>query len=247
MNFKFLKAWVKVSRLTKVIVTSLVFFNIECSHASSTQRKHVSDTKIQPEKNPLVDVGKTKMLVSKDNNQKIELTVINEGLASELFSELATREDIPYEYQIDGCYARAHKMIQILEEKKIIAGKAFIEGKIYLKTKEYGEVGWKYQVAPVVMVKKGSLVAPYIMDPSLFSKIVPYKEWEAMVTSNPKTKIDRKYFTNRFSYDFNDRNASYTEYQEESLDDMSSTNRDNVRQLYLDKKTKQRKEINSNP
>lgn len=164
-------------------------------------------------------------LYSKSNSQNIDLSVLSMDEATEAFNELAARSDIPFGYPMDGCYARAHKMARLLEDKGIISGKAFVEGSLYVDTK-FGEIGWGYHVAPVVMVKKGNANIPYIFDPSLFSKPVPYTEWKAKMTAKSKASVSREYFTNRFAYDPSDRTQKYTSYQEEPLEDMDRTNKE---------------------
>lgn len=179
-------------------------------------------------------------LISKDNNQKIDLTILSEDEVNNTFTEIAARDDIPFAYPMDGCYARAHKIVRILEDKGIIAGKAFLEGELFIDTK-YGEVGWGYHVAPVVLVKKGNAILPYVIDPSLFSKAVPYEEWKAKITSKSKSKLAREYFTNRFAYDPGDRVLSLKAYEDENIDDMESTNRNFTRVLAMYNTTKGKK------
>jgi hypothetical protein len=111
-------------------------------------------------------------LYSKDNNQKIDLSVLSEEEANNAFNELAARDDIPYGYPMDGCYARAHKIVRILEDQGIIAGKAFLEGELYIDTK-FGEVAWGYHVAPVIMVKKGNIVSPMFSTLLSFQSLFP--------------------------------------------------------------------------
>jgi hypothetical protein len=176
------------------------------------------------------------LLVSKDNNQKIDLTIITEEEANAAFADIVARGDIPFEYIKDGCYSRAHKMALVLDDKGITSGKAFLEGQIYYDGKQ-GEVGWSYQVAPVVLVKKGGQVVPYVIDPSLFNKAVPVDEWKAKLTKKSKTKITREYYTNRFAYDIRDRDSKYNDYQEDQLNDMDDTNRNLMRALYVQERT----------
>lgn len=175
----------------------------------------------------------TTLLESVDNDQRIELSVIDENKANSLFSELAANKDIPHGFPMDGCYARTHKMVKILEDEHgLIAGKAFVEGKLYVDT-SFGEVAWGYHVAPVVMVRKNHAIVPYVFDPSLFSKPVPQTEWKAKMLAKSKSKFTREYYTNRFSYDPDDRTAKYSDYSKESLDDMEETNRNFKRKLFL--------------
>ena len=130
-------------------------------------------------------------------------------------------------------------MARLLESKGIISGKAFIEGELYVDT-SFGEVGWGYHVAPVVMVKvKGqSKPVPYVIDPSLFDKPVPYSDWKAKMTAKPKAKVSSEYFTNRFAYDPNDKNANLTDYQADTVEDMDSTNKNFTRMLTVYKAQK---------
>jgi hypothetical protein len=172
-------------------------------------------------------------LYSKNNNQKIDISVLTEEDANSIFSELAEREDIPFGFLVDGCYARAHKMVRIMDDKGITAGKAFLEGDLFVDTPQFGEVGWNYNVAPVVMVKKGNSVTPYVIDPSLFKKPVPYEEWKALILKKSKSKLVREYYTNRFAYDPTERTSKFTEYQEDSLDDMDTANKNLNRMLFL--------------
>jgi len=172
-------------------------------------------------------------LYSKNNNQKIDISVLSEEEVYTIFSELAAREDIPFGFLVDGCYARAHKMVRIMDDRGITAGKAFIEGDLFVDTPAFGEVGWNYNVAPVVMVKNGNSVTPYVIDPSLFKKPVPYEEWKALILKKSKSKLAREFYTNRFAYDPSERIAKLKEYQEDSLDDMDTTNKNLNRMLFL--------------
>ncbi|RPJ78261.1 MAG: hypothetical protein EHM20_04330 [Alphaproteobacteria bacterium] len=166
----------------------------------------------------------TTILESPENNKSIELTVLTEKNVNSIFSDLASRKDIPFGYPMDGCYARAHQMVQILEEQGIIAGKAFIEGDLFVESSEFGEVNWGYHVAPVVMVKKGNKTIPYVIDPSLFNKPVPQAEWKAKMLTKSKASMSREYYTKRFAYDPSERESDLTDYPEETVDDMVKTN-----------------------
>lgn len=174
-------------------------------------------------------IRKTTILNSPENNQKIKLSVISETELSTLFANLAARKDIPFGYP-DGCFARAHKMVHILEDQGIIAGKAFLEGMLFVDT-EFGQVGWGYHVAPVVMVKKGSKILPYVLDPSLFNTAVPQSEWKALMLENPKSIFKKDYYTNRFAYDPRDRTADYHEDVDEFMEDMNATNNNYTKKL----------------
>ncbi len=176
--------------------------------------------------------AKTATLYSKENNQKIDLSVLSEEEAKSLFDEIAARDDIPFGYPMDGCYARAHKMVRLMEDQGVIAGKAFVEGQLYVDTK-FGEVGWGYHVAPVVLVKVGGKVIPYIFDPSLFDKPVSFDTWKGKMLAKKKAVFEHEFYTNRYAYDPDDKNSKYSDYQDEHLQDMNYTNRNFSRMLFM--------------
>lgn len=171
--------------------------------------------------------NKTAAIYSKDNDKTIELTVISEDTLLDVWDALELRDDIPFDYTLDGCYARAHKVAKVLANDDIIAGKFFLEGEIYNPTK-FGEAGWKYQVVPIVMVKKGNDIVPYALDPSFFSKPVPLSEWRTKFASYPKSKVKHEFFTNRFTYTAKDKMTTPTEYSDDSLRDMNVTNDEQI-------------------
>lgn len=181
--------------------------------------------------------SKSVTLYSKDNNQNIELSALTEAEAKKYFKLLASQKDIPFGFPLDGCYARAHKMVQILEEKGVIAGKAFIEGNLFVDTPDFGVIQWGYHVAPVVMVKVGNTAVPYIFDPSLFNKAVPYEAWKAKILEK-KSTVSGEYFTNRFAYDPDDRDIVRTSYTEASLEETDSLNENYTELLALYKASK---------
>lgn len=176
--------------------------------------------------------SKTASLYSKENNQKIDLTVLTEDEAKSLYDEIASRDDIPFGYPLDGCYARAHKMVRIMEEQGVVAGKAFVEGQLYVDTK-FGEVGWGYHVAPVVLIKKDGKVLPYVFDPSLFDKPVPYEAWKGKMLAKKKSVLESEYYTNRYAYDPDDKDSKYTDYQDDHVADMNYANRNFARVLFM--------------
>ena len=181
---------------------------------------------------------KTAILYSKANNQKIEVSIVSEDELNDLFAELAGRTDIPHDFLWDGSWARAHRMVRILESKDIIAGKAFVEGEFYPDPRrsvspQMIEAGLTYHVAPVLMVAKGKNVVPYIIDPSLFSGPVPQPLWKAKLLAKPKAKLTAEYYTNRYVIDVKDKNKKLTEYSDEDLKEMQSTNREFARALFM--------------
>ncbi|MDD4976232.1 MAG: protein-glutamine glutaminase family protein [Bacteriovorax sp.] len=174
-------------------------------------------------------------LVSVSNHQTIELSVISEEELTQYFNELASNDKIPFGYAYDGCYARAHKMSHILAAKGIITGKAFVEGNLNVVSPLLGKVNWWYHVAPVVLVKKNGKEIPYVIDPSLFKKPVPFDEWRDSMTGGKAENLDNQYFTNRFSYSPNDKlpppKTSFNEYDLADTQTVMSTYRSTLSQI----------------
>ncbi len=76
---------------------------------------------------------------------------------------------ITFRYPVDGCYARAHKMRQILLNAGYDCEKQFVYGNLRASTGTCC-VSWVYHVAILVSFKNASgIVEKRIIDPSLFS------------------------------------------------------------------------------
>lgn len=172
-------------------------------------------------------------LYSKDNNHNIEISVVSEKDANDIFDEMKEHRDIPFGFSIDGSYARAHKMTRIMDAMEVTSGKAFLEGELYFDDPEFGKVGLRYQVSPVVMVRQGDTLTPYVLDPALFKKPVSFQAMKEMFLANSKSKISREYFTNRFAYDLEDREKKLTDYDQEPLVDMEGANKKFSKALYM--------------
>lgn len=89
---------------------------------------------------------------------------------------------IPFQYVVDGCYARAHKMRQIMAENyNVNCEKVFsYEGATGFLAVDAGEccVFWWYHVAPLVSVKSaGGGVTKWVVDPSMFNEPVSITTW----------------------------------------------------------------------
>ncbi|HJV90508.1 MAG TPA: protein-glutamine glutaminase family protein [Holophagaceae bacterium] len=171
-------------------------------------------------------------LTSPDTGERIKVSVVEEAIALEVFRELAAREDIPYPAP-DGSFARAHKMVRILDDRAITAAKAWIVGSLYVDSTRFGELGFTYHVAPLIWVKAGKAVRLEVLDPSLFDKPVPYETWKAKLLAKPKAELKEAFFTTRFVYVPEERKTTGDDYAEEALRDMNQTNRDLVRQLFM--------------
>jgi hypothetical protein len=106
--------------------------------------------------------------------------------ATWLFAQMAGQKDIAFRFPTDGCYARAHLMVQRMQKEGVFClGKvwAFAHSDKKLLTvvapPPYKVVRWDWHVAPTVRVKDwtGS-VRPYVIDPSLCKGPVPVDQWK---------------------------------------------------------------------
>ena len=115
------------------------------------------------------------------------------------FDKLGSRQDIPFEYIIDGCYARAHLMSEEMTQDGINNCKIFCmvedpygKGKLTADNK-YMHAKWWYHVAPVVFAvdEKSKQVEPFVMDPSMAKTPLKPEEWiHAMWDEETKIKVD---------------------------------------------------------
>jgi hypothetical protein len=100
---------------------------------------------------------------------------------------------IPFQYVIDGCYARAHKMRQIIEDRygycceKVFSFANENYDTLAVKAIKWGGccVTWWYHVAPLVRVRVRLKLGPIslqfvlamVIDPGMFDKPVLLSSW----------------------------------------------------------------------
>lgn len=159
---------------------------------------------------------------SKLNNKTIELSVLTEKEAKEIFDTLKADEDNSFNYPLDGCYARAHMMASKMDDLGIVSGKAFVEGDLFVPTK-MGEAEWSYHVASLLMVKIKGKNVPTIFDPAMFDKPVSYEVWKKKLLADKRAKFQSEYFTKRFNYDPDSRYEDMEDYLEDQVEDMKTT------------------------
>ncbi|MDR3607143.1 MAG: protein-glutamine glutaminase family protein [Oligoflexia bacterium] len=155
--------------------------------------------------------------------------------AQSWYAELATQQDIPYQFVFDGCYARAEKIAQILEQNGIIALKLFIEAdpettqfKVRDRFDPSCYVQWIYHVTVAVLVQnEPGYREPRLMviDPSLFGEAVDANVWinEIGYTNGGNFKAT---YQPRFAY--KNREPFYSDWQPQDLMDMDQVNHANV-------------------
>jgi hypothetical protein len=92
---------------------------------------------------------------------------------------------IPFQYVIDGCYARAHKMKWILETRyqyecqKIFSFANQGNDVLAVRAEKWGGccVTWWYHVAPLVTIKTPTGPKAYVFDPGMFDEPVLLSTW----------------------------------------------------------------------
>ncbi len=96
---------------------------------------------------------------------------------------------IPFQYVIDGCYARAHKMRKIITEKygycceKVFSFAIDDDDTLAVRADKWGGccVFWWYHVAPLIRIQVKILSIKFtlalVIDPSMFDKPVLLSSW----------------------------------------------------------------------
>ncbi len=102
------------------------------------------------------------------------------------FKKLSERQDIPYQYIIDGCYSRAHLMCEEMTKDGLNNAKIFVSIKnenqpeqALVTKNSVMEASWNWHVAPLVLAKddQNSKPEPYVMDPSMSDHPMKPEEW----------------------------------------------------------------------
>ena len=96
---------------------------------------------------------------------------------------------IPFQYVVDGCYARAHKMRKIITEKygycceKVFSYATENDDDLAVQANKWGGccVTWWYHVAPLIRVRVKILTFDFtlalVIDPGMFDKPVLLSSW----------------------------------------------------------------------
>ena len=106
------------------------------------------------------------------------VTPISMRKAKELFDQQKKRKDIAWNYQDDGCYARAHLMTRAFKDSGIISDKVWARGDFSMKANDGHEINWNYHVAPIVYVKKSNgKIEKIVIDPSVTDRPVSVSDW----------------------------------------------------------------------
>lgn len=127
---------------------------------------------------------------------------------------------IPFQYVVDGCYARAHKMAAVIGGTRYCVAKIWSfanqgNDRLALRARIGGCcISWWYHVAVCLVVQEGGAQNVYVIDPGMFGGAVPYTQWlaaqadtacvrTAHVSSSSFTPIDRYQPSDRTGTTFN--------------------------------------------
>jgi hypothetical protein len=130
--------------------------------------------------------------------------------AQELHDRARARDDIAWDYTMDGCYARAHLMARMFEEEGVHVNKAWLRGQLQIPGEREG-MNWGYHVAPLVYVEDGKGgVQEMIIDPSISEKPIPPKDWAALMKVDYKETKQVAFPTPTNTSFFNDTSYAVT-------------------------------------
>jgi len=139
----------------------------------------------------------------------LEQTELSPAQAARVFTVMATltftdttgaQSPVPYHYPVDGCYARAQMMAQMLTRAGIASERVFATSTVpgglhipnpYSEDQPGGappETTWWYHVAPIVRVRTAAgAIEETVIDPSTQSGPVPIATWVAAMGVAPGT------------------------------------------------------------
>ena len=149
------------------------------------------------------------------------VSILSKEQADQLFAEFSMIPYMMFDYLHDGCFARAHEFALIAMANSIEMGKVFLTDKedvASLYPQEwinnssapipYGFVGWRYHVAPYVLVKvKGKLI-PYVFDIGVSNNPKSVEKWISSLIKDEQGATlvfsDRAYMFEGSSYPVGD-------------------------------------------
>ena len=130
-----------------------------------------------------------------------QISILTKEQADKLFKAFSEIEYMKFDYLHAGCEIRAHEFALIAKENGIEMGKGMTmygdtvdRGGLYpeewTEKKKRGEsipvptgfVGWRYHVAPYVLVKEGNEVKPYVFDIGIAEKPKTLSQWNKSLT-----------------------------------------------------------------
>ncbi|RNA62586.1 hypothetical protein D1631_11895 [Chryseobacterium nematophagum] len=117
--------------------------------------------------------GITNLLSNPNKYKMINVNVLNVFMNNILYYQ---SYGIPnFKYRTDGCYARAHRMRQMLKEKGIKCEKIWIYGRLRAITDENKVINWSYHVTVAVNVHG---IGKMVIDPAFQNTPMTPNQWK---------------------------------------------------------------------
>lgn len=167
------------------------------SFHETPSNRDVNQTKFEADL--LKDLGSQVRIQNQQDVSKLDGRLPTTTELNAEFKKLAADKTIPFEYIIDGCYARAHLMCDTMHKDGINSAKIFTmvenpQGDDMLKaSNKFMNATWWYHVAPLSFAKdpETNEVKGFVMDPSMADHPLQPKEWvRAMWDAQSNIKID---------------------------------------------------------
>jgi hypothetical protein len=133
----------------------------------------------------LEDLGPQVRLHAAEDVSKLDGMVPTTSQLQAEFNKLAGDKEIPFEYIINGCFARAHLMCDTMHKDNINSAKIFAmidhpETDALTAHNKYMDATWHhFHVAPLVFAQdeKSHEIKPFVMDPSMADHPLQPQEW----------------------------------------------------------------------
>lgn len=157
---------------------------------------------------PMAKVSSGYFDLDGNNPAPVPVSILSEDQANSLFRDFK-RQDIPFQFAREGCYARSYAMTEYAKKQGIEMGQVIAEGQLQARTQSelYPVAQWGHHMAPMVAVKSGEKVELRVFDPSLFDRPVTVAEWSQKLqhdTSDFNAEVTELYYGTRFQYSHND-------------------------------------------
>jgi hypothetical protein len=104
--------------------------------------------------------------------------------------EFQRTADIPTEYIVNGCDARAQEKSDRLAAQGINHAKIFVSGLLHAQN-DHMDAFWKFHVAPLVFAKgPDGKSAPWVLDASLSPKLLSPRDWVQAIRMSDPVVVD---------------------------------------------------------
>lgn len=113
--------------------------------------------------------------------------------ARQVFRTMAAQSDIAFRFPRDGCYARAHLMIQRMQPEGLAPMRVWSfahPDRLHVRTANdpRAYVEWTYHVAPLLKVRgSNGLIYDMVIDPSMFKEPVTVTTWKNAQKRSPSS------------------------------------------------------------